>query len=72
MKVAARSTACESCDTCKLSTSGAWISVTPCRPPRGVPARLLLYPEDSHPIDRPTSEADHWINVAHWLNEHLK
>lgn len=39
---------------------------------RGVPARLLLYPEDSHPIDRPTSEADHWINVAHWLNEHLK
>ena len=38
---------------------------------RGVPARLLLYPEDSHPIDRPSSEADHWVNVASWLNEHM-
>ena len=38
---------------------------------RGVPTRLLMYPEDSHPIDRPASEADHWVNIAAWINEHL-
>ena len=38
---------------------------------RGIPTRLLMYPEDSHPIDKPVSEADHWINVVHWINEHL-
>mmetsp|Transcript_40684 Transcript_40684/g.82092 ORF Transcript_40684/g.82092 Transcript_40684/m.82092 type:complete len:924 (-) Transcript_40684:150-2921(-) len=39
---------------------------------RGVPTRCLMYPEDSHPIDKPESEADHWINVAQWINEHLR
>jgi acylaminoacyl-peptidase len=38
---------------------------------RGVATRLLMYPDDSHPIDKPASEADHWINVAQWINEHL-
>jgi len=39
---------------------------------RGVPARLLMYPEDSHPIDKPASEADQWVNIAAWINQHLK
>jgi len=38
---------------------------------RGVPTRLLIYPDDSHPIDRPASEADHWCNVVLWINAHL-
>ena len=38
---------------------------------RGVPAKLLVYPEDDHSIDRPASDADHWVNVALWLREHL-
>jgi len=38
---------------------------------RNVPTCLLMYPEDSQPIDKPVSEADHWINVVQWINEHL-
>ena len=38
---------------------------------RNVPTRLLMYPEDSHSIDKPTSEADHLINIALWINKHL-
>jgi len=39
---------------------------------QNVPTRLLMYPEDTHAIDRPASEADHWLNIAAWLNNHLK
>ncbi|CAK0906624.1 unnamed protein product, partial [Prorocentrum cordatum] len=38
---------------------------------RGVPARLLCYPEDSHALETPETDADHLVNVARWLQEHL-
>ena len=38
---------------------------------RGVPAKLLMYPEDSHPIDKPASEADFWVHAAQWINQHI-
>lgn len=38
---------------------------------RGVEAKLLVYPEDVHAIDKPASEADQWLNIAGWLREHL-
>jgi acylaminoacyl-peptidase len=34
---------------------------------RGVPTKLLTFPEDSHAIDRPASEAHHWVEIADWL-----
>lgn len=37
----------------------------------GVPTKLLVYPEDVHAIDKPASEADHWIHIGQWLAQHL-
>jgi acylaminoacyl-peptidase len=39
---------------------------------RGIPTRLLNFPEDSHPIDKPASEANHWVCIAQWLREHMR
>lgn len=38
---------------------------------RGVPTKLLIYEQDVHAIDRPVSEADHWLQIAGWLEAHL-
>ena len=32
--------------------------------------RALSYPEDTHALDKPATEADAWVNVALWLAEH--
>jgi hypothetical protein len=32
--------------------------------------RMLSYPEDTHALDRPATEADAWVNIAGWLREH--
>ncbi len=34
-------------------------------------ARLLLYPEDTHALDAPATEADAWVQIAQWLAVHL-
>ena len=34
---------------------------------RGVPAKMLIFPEDVHAIDRPLSEAEQWIAIADWI-----
>eukprot|EP01041_Mallomonas_annulata_P010128 gene10128-21122_t len=38
---------------------------------RGVPTRLMVFPEDCHAIDRPKSEADQWLTIAAWLEQYL-
>jgi acylaminoacyl-peptidase len=38
---------------------------------RGVPTKLLAYPEDDHAIAGVASEPDHWINIKQWFNKHL-
>jgi acylaminoacyl-peptidase len=38
---------------------------------RGVPTKLLVYPEDSHALDKVTTEADHWIHIKQWFDEYL-
>lgn len=38
---------------------------------RGVPTRLICYEHEGHALDGPACDADHWINVALWLVEHL-
>jgi acylaminoacyl-peptidase len=38
---------------------------------RGVPTKLLVYPEDCHALDKVTTEADHWIHIKQWFDEHL-
>jgi acylaminoacyl-peptidase len=37
----------------------------------GVPTKLLLYPNDSHALDRATTEADHWIHIRRWFDQYL-
>ena len=32
---------------------------------------MLVYPEDTHAINKPSSEADCWVNLALWFSEHL-
>ena len=38
---------------------------------RNIPTKLLQYPEDSHALDSVTTEADHWIHIKQWFDEHL-
>lgn len=38
---------------------------------KGIPSKLLMYPDDDHAIDRVESEADHWINIKKWFDAHL-
>jgi len=38
---------------------------------KGQNVKLLTYPEDDHAIDKVKSEADHWINVKRWFDQHL-
>jgi len=35
------------------------------------PTQLLVYPDSGHPIERVEDEADHWLAVASWFEEHL-
>ena len=38
---------------------------------RGVTTKLLTYQNSDHALDKPAVEADHWINVKLWFDEHL-
>lgn len=38
---------------------------------RGVGVKLLRYEEDSHPLSKVDTEADHWVNIALWFKEWL-
>jgi len=38
---------------------------------KGIDAKLLLYEDDDHAIDRVQSEADHWINTKQWFDKYL-
>jgi len=38
---------------------------------RGVPVRLLWYPEDGHPLDKPVTEGDCWVNMVAWFTAYL-
>jgi acylaminoacyl-peptidase len=38
---------------------------------KGVPTKLLVYEDDDHAIAGVASEADHWVNIKRWFDEHL-
>lgn len=37
----------------------------------GVLTKLLMYDNDDHAIDGVASDADHWVNIKRWFDEHL-
>eukprot|EP00197_Chlamydomonas_leiostraca_P007936 CAMPEP_0202863236 /NCGR_PEP_ID=MMETSP1391-20130828/3945_1 /ASSEMBLY_ACC=CAM_ASM_000867 /TAXON_ID=1034604 /ORGANISM="Chlamydomonas leiostraca, Strain SAG 11-49" /LENGTH=784 /DNA_ID=CAMNT_0049542847 /DNA_START=190 /DNA_END=2544 /DNA_ORIENTATION=- len=37
----------------------------------GVPVRVLVFPEDTHALDRPQTEYEQWVNVTAVMKEHL-
>jgi acylaminoacyl-peptidase len=39
---------------------------------KGIPTKLMMFPEDVHAIDRPFSEAEQWVAIADWIRLHLK
>lgn len=32
---------------------------------------MLRYEEDTHPLSKVDTEADHWVNIAEWFREWL-
>lgn len=39
---------------------------------RGLKVKVIVFPEDAHPIDRPQSEFECWLNIGTWLKHHLE
>ncbi|MCO5570642.1 hypothetical protein L7F22_024369 [Adiantum nelumboides] len=39
---------------------------------RGLKVKVIVFPEDAHPIDRPQSEFECWLNIGTWLKKYLE
>lgn len=38
---------------------------------KGVPCRMVIYPEDNHALDKPNTEAEQWLAIIDWLTKYL-
>ncbi|GAQ80280.1 Dipeptidyl aminopeptidase [Klebsormidium nitens] len=38
---------------------------------RGLESKVVIFPEDTHALDKPQTEFDQWATAAEWLKKHL-
>jgi acylaminoacyl-peptidase len=38
---------------------------------QGSVCKMIHFPEDTHAIDKPLSEASHWVAIADWIDQHM-
>lgn len=58
---------------CRVPLTDAQLYVRALRA-RGASApetRTIVFPEDTHALDRPQTEFEQWVQVAAWLKRHM-
>ena len=60
------------CVPCRVPLVDAQQYVKALRAREGAPeARIWVFPEDTHSLDKPQTDYEQWLNVAWWLKQHM-
>lgn len=54
-----------------MADAKLYASVLRARGQQAPETRMVLFPEDTHALDRPQAEFEGWLTHAWWLKEHM-